>query len=411
MKFAIIGSGGREHAIVRALSAHQIFVFPGNAGMAQEAECFLNLESSLYVEKIKSLNVDCVVIGPENPLADGLADQLRSCGLKVFGPNQKLAELEASKIVAKQFMLRAQVPTAYFEVVQSTADILDKLDLFTPPYVLKADGLAAGKGVFILPDKQSLIKAAEQLFDQKILGPAGARALLEQHQAGYELSYLILTNGHSYESLPLAQDHKRLSNGDQGLNTGGMGTVAPIAIDRDLENQIHQKILKPTVDQLAKNGEIYNGVLFLGLMITDHGPSVLEYNVRFGDPETQVILPLLEGDWGQVFLDVASGIIKPLKWKNEASACVVLAAKGYPDHPIKDVEIDGDFISEEPKNYWLHAGTSLKNGKYVVAGGRVLNAIGLGLNVGEALEQAYHRSQMASWPGCQMRTDIGKLKK
>jgi phosphoribosylamine---glycine ligase len=326
----------------------------------------------------------------------------------VVGPSQIAAQLEGSKIFAKEFMVRAGVPTSAYEIVDNVADTLRAAQKFTPPYVLKADGLAAGKGVFVCATLPELKAAAEGLFEQKILGVAGHRALLEQFQEGYELSYLILTNGTKHEALPVAQDHKRLSDGDEGPNTGGMGVVGPMAVDEGLRARIEREIVEPSVRNLSGSGLLYRGVLYVGLMITPKGPTVIEYNCRFGDPEAQIILPLLDGDWGYVFSRLAKGELEKLSWKNLQMACVVLAAPGYPDSPEKGVVIEGDLGAQTSTGYFLHAGTARNTaGQWVTGGGRVLNAIGMGSSRAEALKAAYAQAKHATWKGIRMRKDIG----
>lgn len=415
MRFLVLGSGGREHAIVRALknslSVSEVHASPGSRGISADAICHkvdLTDEKAL-TSFLKKYSYDCVVVGPETYLAAGVSDVIRAAGVPVVGPSQVAAQLEASKIFCKKFMLEAGVPTAHFEVVESVQATLDLAPQFTPPYVLKADGLAAGKGVVICKNIEELRAAAEDFFDKKVFGIAGSKALLEQFQPGYEISYLILTNGTDYQSLPLAQDHKRLGDGDTGLNTGGMGTVAPYKIDQKLQEQIRELVLEPSVKHLGGSGMLYRGVLFIGLMITPAGPQVLEYNVRFGDPETQSILPLLDGDWGVVFKALSEGTMMPLKWKPLNVACVVMAAPGYPETVEKDVVIEGDLNAQSASSYFLHAGTDKNHdGKWVTSGGRVLNAIGIGSSPQEAIRQAYAQSEKVRWRGLQKRTDIGK---
>lgn len=413
MRFLVLGQGGREHALIRALkfspSVTEVHACPGSDGISQEAICHsLDLGDQKAVEAFfKKYQFDCVVVGPENYLVAGVADQLRALGVEVVGPSQIAAQLEGSKIFSKEFMVRAGVPTAAFEIVDNVADCLRAAQKFTPPYVLKADGLAAGKGVFLCDSLPELKAAAEALFEQKILGVAGHRALLEQFQEGYELSYLVLTNGTDFEALPLAQDHKRLSDGDVGPNTGGMGVVGPMVIDAGLREQIDASIVRPSVRNLSGSGLLYRGVLYIGVMVTPKGPTVLEYNVRFGDPEAQVIMPLLDGDWGYVFSRLAHGEMSPMKWKNLQMACVVLAAQGYPDAPVKDAVIEGDLGYQGASSYFLHAGTAKKDGHWVTNGGRVLNAIGMGSSRAEALREAYAQAKHASWRGIQVRKDIG----
>ena len=319
MKVLIIGQGGREHALDYALSqspsVSEIHAIPGSDGMAREAICHsLNINNHEdIIQFCLKMQIHYVFIGPEEPLVNGLSDSLRDRGILVVGPSQAAAKLEASKIFSKQFMREAQIPTAQFEIVNSVESTLAQKHKFTAPFVLKADGLAAGKGVFICKDELELENAARDLFEKKILGEAGSEALLEQFMPGWELSFLILTNGQDYEALPLAQDHKRLLDGDQGPNTGGMGTVAPLKIDDELLKKIETKIVQPTVQLLKEKNLLYRGVLFLGLMITEQGPQLLEYNCRFGDPETQVILPLIEGDLGKIFHDLAVGKLQKIK--------------------------------------------------------------------------------------------------
>lgn len=374
-----------------------------------EAICHaIDISDSAVLESFqKKYQFDCVVIGPEAALAQGLSDTLRGLGVAVFGPSQAAARLETSKVFAKEFMMSAGVPTAPFEIVESVEDCLNAAKKFQPPFVLKADGLAAGKGVFICDGMADLQKAANQLFVEQSFGAAGARALLEEYQPGYELSYLVVTDGHGFQPLPLAQDHKRLLNGDQGPNTGGMGVVGPVQLDESLLRQIHDEIVSPTIQRIEGSGLMFRGVLYFGLMMTAQGPRLLEYNVRFGDPEAQIILPLLDGDWGQVFLQLAQGELPVLHWKNLFMACVVMAAPGYPERPQKGVPMEGDLRYQTASSYFLHAGSGYQESRWVTNGGRVLNAIGIGSDLPEALKNAYAQAEKVGWPGLQMRTDIG----
>ncbi len=414
MKVLVIGQGGREHALVHALSqspsVSEVHAIPGSAGMSREALCHdLNWrDSESLIRFCLQTEIEFVMIGPEDPLVEGLSDRLRERGILTVGPSAESAQLEGSKIFAKQFMRSAGVPTSHFEIVRSLEDVRKVSDKFTAPYVLKADGLAAGKGVFICKDLQELEAAAFDLFEKKILGSAGDQALLEQFMPGWELSYLIFTNGREWQTLPLAQDHKRLSDGDQGPNTGGMGTVAPLQISPELRARIEKEIVGPSVAELEKKNYLYRGVLFIGLMITELGPQVLEFNCRFGDPETQVILPLLDGDLGQILQELSKGKLLPLKTKNLYSSCVVLAAPGYPMNPEKNLLIDGDIEGSTESSYFLHAGTKKNSeGRWLTNGGRVLNSIGLGSTLKESLEKAYSQSNKVQWMGLQKRSDIG----
>lgn len=419
MNVLVVGQGGREHALVRALrmssSVEKVHALPGSAGMALDAHCHdLAWENfDLVHQLIQREAIDLVVVGPEVPLAGGLSDALRAKGVLVFGPSREAAQLESSKIYSKEFMVEAGVATARFEVVASVEETKAAAARFKPPFVLKADGLAAGKGVFICKTEDELMAAAHSLFVEHSLGEAGARALMEEFQPGYEISYLILTNGEDFEPLVLAQDHKRLLDGDEGPNTGGMGVVAPVAIDESLRGRIDSEVIDKVVAHLSRRGLLYRGILYVGLMITENGPSVLEFNVRFGDPEAQALLPLLDGDWGQVFKTVAEGTAVPeLQWRELASACIVLAAEGYPDHPVRGVKIEGleatSASGPDQTSYFLHAGTQKDAEKgWVTAGGRVLNAVGLGANLREAIDQAYRQAEKAKWHGRQMRHDVG----
>ena len=413
MKVMVIGKGGREHALVRALSlspsVEAVWALPGNPGM-EKATCVKASPSDheAVLKECQSLSIDLVIIGPEDPLADGLADSLRENGMLVFGPDKRAAQLEASKIEAKLFMDRYNVPTASFKKVTSVDEVKSVVSQFTPPYVLKADGLAAGKGVFICKTEEELFRSAEDIFVKKTLGSSGDEAILEQFQPGYELSYFILTNGESYVSLPMAQDHKKLGENDEGPNTGGMGTVAPMKIDSELHQEIIKQVVEPTVMGLKEEDFSYRGVVFIGLMMTEKGPQVLEYNIRFGDPETQVLLPLLDGDWGEAFKAISQGSIPKLQWKDQAAACVVMAAENYPATPVKGAAIQGDPLAQTESSYFLHAGTDKKEDQWVTAGGRVMNAIGLGSDLKEALNNSYQQLEKANWSGMQFRKDIGK---
>ena len=416
MRVLVIGQGGREHAIVRGLklapSISEIHVAPGSFGMRRDAVCH-QIDISKPSEVVKfalQKEFSLVIIGPEVPLAQGLADALRAENLMVFGPNKIAAQLEGSKVFAKNFMLKAGVPTARSFTVDSVDSTLKKAQAFAPPYVLKADGLAAGKGVSICQDVEALRAAAKEMFEERIFGDAGKQALLEEFAPGWELSYVILTNGSEFTALPCSQDHKKLLDEDRGPNTGGMGTVAPFHIDGELRKRIDEEIVAPCLRAIsADKGMLYRGVLYIGLMITESGPKVIEFNVRFGDPEAQVIFPLLDGDWGQALLAVAQGKINKLSWKSIYSACVVLAAEGYPEYPRKNVPITGDVFAETSSSYFLHAGTDNdKSSLWITIGGRVMNAVGIGSTLAEAIENSYRQAKNISWTGMQMRKDIGK---
>lgn len=437
MNILVVGSGGREHALVKALGVTggaardgRIFIWPGNAGirlMAEsvpvEATASAKDNYTKLAEWTKEAKIELAVIGPEADLVAGLSDLLRKVGLRVFGPSKDAAQLEGSKIFAKNFMQEFNVPTARAQAVATVEQTLRAAQQFSPPYVLKADGLAAGKGVFICADLKELESSAHDLFVEKKLGEAGSRALLEEFQPGKELSVLVLTNGTDYQILPFARDHKKLCDGDSGPNTGGMGVVAPISIDAALIKKIEKSIIQPTLVGIQKSNFLYRGIIFIGVMLTPEGPRVLEYNVRFGDPETQALLPLLKHgesennrDWFAVLKAVSEGVIPKLYWSNETVACIVLAAEGYPDNPVKAIEIElpreytGNPLSasERNENYILHAGTARMGEKFITNGGRVLNVIAKGSTLSAALSSAYKLVDRIRWPGMQYRKDIGK---
>jgi phosphoribosylamine---glycine ligase len=413
MRVLVIGQGGREHALVKALyfspSVTEVHALPGSAGMS-EAICHA-VDTSKHEEILSMCSrfqFDLIVIGPETHLVDGLSDRLREAGFKVFGPSQEAAQLEGSKIYSKEFMRSVAIPTAKFSIVKTVDDVRREYSQYTPPYVFKADGLAGGKGVFICHSQDELFSVAENVLNKKALGEAGKSALIEQFHKGYELSFFVLTNGSEYVALPLAQDHKKIGEGETGPNTGGMGTVAPIRISEEEYNTILNSVVIPSIKGLKEKNLFYRGVLFIGLMMTDKGPSVLEYNVRFGDPEAQVLLPLLNGDWGQAMLQIATGAVPQLDWKSLYSACVVLAAEGYPDAVVKHTPIEGDLDKQTTSSYLLHAGTEKKANGWFVSGGRVLNSIGLGASLKEAVKKSYELAEGVHWKGLQMRSDIGK---
>lgn len=414
MNVLIIGQGGREHALVKSLKQSEtiesIFVAPGNSGIEIDATCLpVDVKNfPAVLDLCHKHKVDYVIIGPEDPLVLGLSDFLRDQKIPVVGPSQKGAQLEGSKIFAKNFMKKAGIPTAKFHIVKSVSECKDLAPLYTAPYVLKADGLAAGKGVYICKDQTELFAAASELFEKKILGPAGEQAVLEQFTPGWEMSLLFLTNGSEYEILPVAQDHKRLSDNNEGPNTGGMGTIAPLHINPALLEKIKQQVITPTLKILTEQNILYRGVIFLGLMIQNDEVSVLEYNVRFGDPETQVILPLIENDLGQLFFDLANGKLTKINFNQKSACCVIMAAEGYPISVKKNVEILGDIYSQTSDAYFIHAGTIKNESKWYINGGRVLGAVGVGENPKEAIKKAYDQSSKVKWEKLQLRKDIGR---
>lgn len=414
MNVLVLGKGGREHALVCALSdsshVEQVFALPGRQGFSPFSQCvpqdWLNEEKLQWFIKEKS--IDLVVIGPELELAEGWSDVFRSFGIRVFGPSQLASRLESSKIFAKKFMGSSGVTTSTFEEVCSVKEALFTLNRFSFPIVLKADGLAGGKGVFVCQDEKELETAAVSLFDKKVFGKSGEKALIEPFLTGWELSVFILTNGKDYELLPLAKDYKKRYDAHQGPNTGGMGAFAPYFVSDELMQKIQNQVVQPTVKGIKKNNLFYRGVLYIGLMITKEGPFVLEYNVRFGDPEAQVLLPLMDGDWAEVFYQIAEGKIPSLKWNNSFVTCVVLVDKGYPEVVRQGSRIEGDIHFSSERSYFLHSGTRKTGDKWVTDGGRVLNAIGVGKSKEESIRKAYEQCTYVQWSGCAKRNDIGQ---
>ncbi len=411
MKILVIGSGGREHSLIKHFSespcVSKVFVTPGNFGMKNQAELItMNIKDHLQVVQFCQIQtIDFVFIGPEEPLVDGLADTLRQQQIKTVGPSKLAAQLEGSKIFAKQFMKNANVATADAETVSTVEETLKAALNHQPPFILKADGLAAGKGVFICADLAELKVAAENLFINKKLGDAGHKALLEKNLPGYELSLLVLTNGLSFQVLPLAQDHKRLLDNQQGPNTGGMGTVAPLDISKTLYSKIIEKIVLPSISQLKKEKLIYRGVLFIGVMVVHDEPFALEYNVRLGDPETQVILPLIGNDLAVLFLHLANGELDEINLNGKSAFCIVNAAKGYPEQAEKNTAIT--LPTNEEEAYVLHAATRELNGQLVSDGGRVLNVIAVDQDYEKAKAKAYELNSKIKFEGRQFRKDLG----
>ena len=415
MKVLVIGNGCREHAIIKALledkKTSAVYSLPERASLKET----IGLPSSFLKDKealakhLKKLEIELVVIGPEQTLVEGLSDFLRKEGLKVFGPCAKAAQLEGSKIFAKKFMKEQKIPTASYHQVSSVSETLQLSENFYPPFVFKADGLAGGKGVFICKDRTILEEKSRFLFEKKALGLAGQTALLEDFQSGQEISVFAITNGDSYSLLPVAQDYKRLYDKQEGPNTGGMGAVAPISISPSLIKNIEDLIVKPTLKGLKKYETNYRGILYFGLMIHKNFPKVLEYNVRFGDPEAQVLLPLLDGSWLDVFYKTACGEALSLKWKNLHSACVVLCSENYPEGPIKESSIEG-FIYHKKENSWfIHGSLARNENQWFTKGGRVLNAVATGKTKEEAVKRAYEHIKNISWSGMHYRKDIGEL--
>jgi len=425
MKILVVGSGGREHALVWKIcqSPHssKVYCAPGNPGIAQLAECVPIKASDIpgLIAFAKRQQIDLTVVGPEQPLADGIVDRFVGEGLTVFGPTQRAAELEWSKTFAKEFMQRHGVPTASFRAF--SADQLKKALRFVQtaplPHVIKADGLAAGKGVVMCGTSHDSSATLEEMLSKKAFGTAGERVVIEECLVGEEASVFALSDGTDFLMLAPAQDHKRVCDGDQGKNTGGMGSYAPAPIvTTEMLRRVEREIIVPTLKGMSAEGRPYKGCLYVGLMLTSEGPKVVEFNSRFGDPETQVVLPLLEGDFVELLLASCQGTIAnllsaPDKIVSTGSAvCVVLASGGYPDSYETGVPIDGlDAVTRDPSIAVFHAGTQLRDGKLVTSGGRVVGVTAI-LRHGalrETIDAAYRAVEDVRFRGMHYRRDIG----
>lgn len=415
MNVLVIGGGGREHAIIKALSqdkeAGALYLLPDRPSIreANGVPTHLLKEKPALIHFIREKQIELVVIGPEQPLVEGLGDFLRAEGIAVFGPSALAAQLEGSKIFAKEFMRSLHIPTASYCVVSSVTETLQMGEKFAPPYVLKADGLAGGKGVFVCETQKELEEKAGFIFEKKLFGSNGDKALLEDFQKGREISLFLLVNGSEYFLLPVARDYKRLYDGGKGPNTGGMGAIAPLSVPEDIMSNIKLSIIEPTVKGLKEKGYDYRGALYIGLMLCEDKAKVLEYNVRFGDPEAQALLPLLEGSWLEALYNIAQGKTVSLKWKQDkVYSCLVLSAKGYPENPHLGDSIKGFLFHKTPYSYFIHGGVAKgEKENWITAGGRVLNAIAEGGTFEEARERVYKQAERISWDGMHFRTDIG----
>jgi len=415
MKIAIIGSGGREHALASTISKSssikEIFCIPGNAGTSKIAtNVMLNMDEFDKVHKfINDNSIDLVVVGPEQPLVNGIVDYLEKFNIKVFGPNKIASQLEGSKIFTKKLCKKYNIPTANFGIFENRVDAKKFLENAKYPNVIKADNLAAGKGVYICNNEQESSVAVEEIFNGKF-GEA-KNVLIEEFLKGEEMSYFIISDGTSFKSFETAQDHKRVFEGDTGKNTGGMGAYSPSRlINSDLEDKILSKIIKPTLKGLKDLGTDYKGFLYAGLMIVENEPYLIEYNVRMGDPECQTILPKLKTDLVEILDACCDKKLAEIniEWVNKKSVCVVLCSKGYPDTYQKNILINNiENLILEKNNFIFHAGTKQENGKIYATGGRVLNFISLSDDFLQAREKIHKCIKKLNWSGGFYRRDIG----
>lgn len=417
MKVLVIGSGGREHALVwklrKSKKVDKVFCAPGNPGIGKHAKCV-----NIKADNIKSLldfalrnKIDLTVVGPEAPLAAGIVDEFKKKKLKIFGPDKEAAQLESSKIFTKEFMRKYHIPTAPFKVFDTAAEAIGFCKSAEFPLVIKADGLAAGKGVVIAKDIETASDAISKIMIDKVFGDAGDKIVIESFIKGQEASIMAIADGKNYVTLLPSQDHKQAYEGDTGPNTGGMGAYCPTSlVTNEILAQIKDQILQPTLNGLNQEGIKYRGVLYAGIMLTENGPKVLEYNCRFGDPETQVVLPLLKSDLADILNAAVNGNINSfnkLNWKQGNAACVILASKGYPGKYAKGIEIKGLSNFREENCYLFHAGTDFRNKKWVTNGGRVLGITGIDKDLQSALNRVYRSVNKIKYNGVMYRRDIG----
>jgi phosphoribosylamine--glycine ligase len=416
-KVMVVGSGGREHALALALlespSVAEVLVAPGNAGTSRKiSEKVMRNVTGPVLDVAQSEQVDLVVVGPEGPLCDGIVDELSAAGILAYGPSKAAARLEGSKAFMKDFVARHGLPTARHVTLTSVADVRQAVESFDVPPVVKADGLCAGKGVVVAQTHAEAIGAAESMLHGSAFGAAGLTVVLEERLEGAEASIHAICDGERAFLLPAAQDHKRIFDRDQGPNTGGMGTYAPAPlVSAALEQQIAREIIRPVLDGMRAEGAPFKGTLFAGLMISPRGEAkVLEFNVRFGDPETQVLMGVLGGDLAELLVGAARGRLDPsaVTRRDEHAICVVLAAHGYPGQVRNGDVITGTEQAEAtPETRVIHAGTKLANGNLVTAGGRVLSVTSRGSSLREAADRAYSAVSRIQFDGMQYRRDIG----
>ncbi len=420
MKILVVGNGGREHALVWKIRqsplVKEVYCAPGNAGIGSLADC-VPIDTSNIIEVAdfaQTIRADLTVVGPELPMVLGIADEFQRRSLAIFCPTRQAAEIEGSKAFARDFMTRHEIPSPRYVICASReeADEAVKKGALGYPVVLKVDGLAAGKGVSVVKSRAEAQAAVAEMMSDRKFGTAGAKLVLEEFLPGEEVSFLVFSDGARVVPMVSVQDHKRVRDNDEGPNTGGMGTVSPsTSLSLDMHKQIMQEIILPTIAGLSTEGRKYQGVLYAGLMITDEGPRVLEFNARFGDPETQVVMARMRSDIVPILQGVAEGHLKENKidWAKEAAACVVLASRGYPDAPETGQEIRGlDALQGESDVMVFHAATAQRDGAVVTVGGRVLGVTALGANLDAAVQRTYQAVKKISFEGMHYRKDIGQ---
>ncbi len=412
MKLMVIGGGGREHAIIKKLKESEkvteIYALPGNGGIAQDAICvdIGAKDIDAQVAFAKEQNIDFAVVAPDDPLVLGAVDALEEAGVPCFGPHKNAAIIEGSKVFSKNLMKKYNIPTAQYEVFTDMEKALTYLETAPIPTVIKADGLALGKGVIIAETKEDAKTAVHSMMEDKVFGESGSSIVIEEFLTGPEVSVLSFTDGKTIVPMVSSMDHKRAKDGDKGLNTGGMGTVAPNPYYTDaVAKECMEKIFIPTIDAMNQEGRTFKGCLYFGLMLTEKGPKVIEYNCRFGDPETQVVLPLLKSDLFEIMKSVHDGTLEnqTVEFSSGAACCVVMASDGYPEHYEKGFEIT------MPKGELIYvAGAALSDGKLVTSGGRVLGVTATAENLKTAVEKAYALTEKVHFENAYKRNDIGK---
>jgi phosphoribosylamine--glycine ligase len=418
MKVLVVGGGGREHALVWKIAQSprvtKIYCAPGNAGISEQATIVPIKANDLngLLEFALKEEIDLTIVGPEDPLTKGIVDLFESKGLSIFGSNQRAAKIEGSKAFAKEMMKKYCIPTASYEIFDDHKEAIAYIRRHGTPIVVKADGLAAGKGVIVCKTVEEAIQSVERIMVDKIFGEAGNRVVVEECLVGEEASYIAFTDGKVILPMASSQDHKPIFDGDEGPNTGGMGAYSPAPVVTDqVHEKILERILRPIIQGMGEEGRPYKGVLYAGLMIHDGHPEALEFNARFGDPETQPVLMRMKGDIIPILEACIKGNLSQyqIEWDSRASVCVVMASKGYPGDYEKGKTIHGlKEVSQMKDVFVFHAGTALKDGQVITNGGRVLGVTGLGKDISRAIEKTYQAVKKISWDGVHYRKDIGQ---
>lgn len=418
MKVLVVGGGGREHALIRKIKesskVDEIFCTPGNGGISYDAKCFDVSATDIdgVVDLAKKLSVDLVVVAPDDPLVAGMVDALNDAGFKTFGPRANAAIIEGSKVFSKELMQKYDIPTAEYKVFDNANDAIEYIKEKNEfPTVIKADGLALGKGVIIPENLDDAVTGVKEIMEDKIFGASGNNIVVEEFLTGPEVSVLAFTDGKCVKPMVSSMDHKRALDGDKGLNTGGMGTVSPNPYyNEEVAAECMDKIFMPTINAMNQEGRTFKGCLYFGLMITPKGPKVIEYNCRFGDPETQVVLPRLKTDIIDIFEAINNETLSELdiEWSEKACACVIMASGGYPKSYKKGVEITGLTLGQLDGVTVYHAGTKIENDKLVTSGGRVLGVTALGDSLADALKKSYEAVENIHFDNAHYRKDIGK---